>query len=128
MLVLREGLHFPALELHGTDHLVAIEGGDATQRAALSRDLRGRLAKMPEFAAVQNGGAIPDTFNYQVISEPEDKQVGTLDEDYAVESMPGDVFVLGSTSWRIRRIYDGAVRVEKSEDKDTSTTAPTNAS
>ncbi|MFZ5442663.1 MAG: DEAD/DEAH box helicase [Myxococcota bacterium] len=62
--------------------------------------------------ALQNGGAIPDLFTYAVIAEPEDKQVGTLDEDFAVESMAGDVFVLGSTSWRIRRITGGEVRVE----------------
>ncbi len=62
--------------------------------------------------ALQNGGAIPDTFQYPVIVEPEDKQVGTVDEDFAVESSPGDVFVLGSNTWRIRRIFDGQVRVE----------------
>jgi ATP-dependent Lhr-like helicase len=71
-----------------------------------------RPRKGARLAAVQNGGAIPDTFSYQVIAEPDEKQVGTLDEDFAIESMPGDVFVLGSTSWRIRRIFDGAVRVE----------------
>ncbi|MGV3620879.1 MAG: DEAD/DEAH box helicase [Archangium sp.] len=62
--------------------------------------------------ALQNGGAIPDLFSYAVVSEPDGKQVGTLDEDYAVESMAGDVFVLGSTSWRIRGIVGGEVRVE----------------
>ena len=62
--------------------------------------------------ALQNGGAIPDLFSYAVKAEPEDKQVGTLDEDFAIESMPGDVFVLGSTSWRIRRVFGGEVRVE----------------
>ncbi len=62
--------------------------------------------------ALQNGGAIPDLFSYAVICEPEDKQVGTLDEDFAVEAMAGDVFVLGSTSWRIRRVFGGEVRVE----------------
>ena len=71
-----------------------------------------RPRKGARLAAVQNGGAIPDTFSYQVIAEPDEKQVGTLDEDFAVESSAGDVFVLGSTSWRIRRIFDGAVRVE----------------
>ncbi|MFO0593719.1 MAG: DEAD/DEAH box helicase [Myxococcaceae bacterium] len=62
--------------------------------------------------ALQNGGAIPDLFSYAVIAEPEEKQVGTLDEDFAIDSMAGDVFVLGSTSWRIRRIMGGEVRVE----------------
>jgi ATP-dependent Lhr-like helicase len=71
-----------------------------------------RARKGARLYALQNGGAIPDTFQYPVIAEPEEKRVGTVDEDWAVESMPGDVFLLGSTSWRIRRIYDGAVRVE----------------
>lgn len=62
--------------------------------------------------ALQNGGAIPDLFSYAVISEPEERQVGTLDEDFSIDSMAGDVFVLGSTSWRIRRILSGEVRVE----------------
>nr|MCU0698098.1 DEAD/DEAH box helicase [Myxococcaceae bacterium] len=62
--------------------------------------------------ALQNGGAIPDLFTYPVIAEPDEKQVGTVDEDFAIDSSAGDVFVLGSTSWRIRRIFDGAVRVE----------------
>lgn len=62
--------------------------------------------------AVQNGGAIPDTFQYAVIEEPTGKTVGSLDEDWAVESSSGDVFLLGTTSWRIRRVFDGAVRVE----------------
>jgi ATP-dependent Lhr-like helicase len=62
--------------------------------------------------ALQNGGAIPDLFSYAVKVEPEDKIVGTLDEDFAIESSPGDVFVLGSTSWRIRRVFGGEVRVE----------------
>ncbi|MBL8915238.1 MAG: DEAD/DEAH box helicase [Archangium sp.] len=62
--------------------------------------------------ALQNGGAIPDLFSYAVIAEPEEKQVGTLDEDFSIDSMAGDVFVLGSTSWRIRRIFNGQVRVE----------------
>jgi ATP-dependent Lhr-like helicase len=71
-----------------------------------------RPRKGARLQALLNGGAIPDLFVYPVIAEPEEKQVGTLDEDFAVESSAGDVFVLGSTSWRIRRIFDGKVRVE----------------
>jgi ATP-dependent Lhr-like helicase len=70
-----------------------------------------RPRKGAKLAALQNGGAIPDTFNYAVIAEPEEKVVGTLDEDFSIESMPGDVFVLGTNTWRIRRVFDGAVRV-----------------
>src|SRR6185437_12620672 len=50
--------------------------------------------------------------NYLVVAEPEGTTVGTLDEDFAVESMAGDVFLLGTTSWRIRRVEAGRVRVE----------------
>jgi ATP-dependent helicase Lhr and Lhr-like helicase len=62
--------------------------------------------------AITNGGAIPETTQYQVISEPENTLVGTLDEDFAIESMAGDVFLLGTNSWRIKRVENGRVRVE----------------
>ena len=47
-----------------------------------------------------------------MVAEPEETVVGTLDEDFAVESLAGDVFLLGTTSWRIRRVEAGRVRVE----------------
>ena len=59
-----------------------------------------------------SGGAIPDTALYDVVLEPEGTVVGTVDEDFAIESMAGDVFLLGNTSWRIRRVENGRVRVE----------------
>jgi ATP-dependent helicase Lhr and Lhr-like helicase len=71
-----------------------------------------RPRKGARLMAVQNGGAIPDLFSYAVVAEPDGKKVGTLDEDFAIDSMAGQVFVLGSTSWRIRRIHNGEVRVE----------------
>jgi ATP-dependent helicase Lhr and Lhr-like helicase len=71
-----------------------------------------KARKGARLMALQNGGAIPDLFTYAVIAEPDDKQVGTLDEDFAIDSSAGDVFVLGSTSWRIRRVTGGEVRVE----------------
>ncbi|MBX7102033.1 MAG: DEAD/DEAH box helicase [Myxococcaceae bacterium] len=70
-----------------------------------------RPRKGARLMAVQNGGAIPDTFQYPVIAEPEEKTVGSVDEDWAVESSPGDVFLLGTTSWRVQRVYDGTLRV-----------------
>ncbi len=84
-------------------------------RAFLHRDrvngrLRGRRGA--RLAAITSGGAIPDTADYQVVAEPEGTVVGTLDEDFAVESMAGDIFLLGTTSWRIRRVEPGRVRVE----------------
>jgi ATP-dependent Lhr-like helicase len=71
-----------------------------------------RARRGARLAAITSGGAIPDTAQYQVIAEPEGALVGLLDEDYAIESMAGDVILLGSTSWRIRRIEPGRVRVE----------------
>ena len=66
-------------------------------------------------AAITCGGAIPENANYQVIAEPDGTKVGTLDEDFAVESNKGDIFLLGTTSWRIRRIEAGRVRVENAQ-------------
>ncbi|MBM7119100.1 DNA glycosylase AlkZ-like family protein [Archangium primigenium] len=62
--------------------------------------------------ALTNGGAIPDTFTFNVVAEPEGKVVGTLDEDFAVESSPGDIFLLGTTAWRIQRVMGASVMVE----------------
>ncbi len=63
-------------------------------------------------AAITSGGAIPDNALYTVIAEPEHIVVGTVDEDFAVESLRGDVILLGNTSWRIRRVQSGSVSVE----------------
>src|SRR5204863_5659755 len=72
--------------------------------------VRGRRGA--RLAAITSGGAIPENANYFVVAEPEETIVGTLDEDFAVESLAGDVFLLGTTSWRIRRVESGRVRVE----------------
>src|SRR5262249_8636659 len=96
-----------------------LSDGIATQRgrsgAFLHRDqingiVRGRRGA--RLAAITSGGAIPENANYYVVAEPEETIVGTLDEDFAVESLAGDVFLLGTTSWRIRRVESGRVRVE----------------
>jgi ATP-dependent Lhr-like helicase len=71
--------------------------------------VRGRRGSM--LAAVTSGGAIPDTSDYDVILDPEGTFVGTINEDFAIESMPGDVFQLGNASWRIHKIETGRVRV-----------------
>ncbi|HEX7361894.1 MAG TPA: DEAD/DEAH box helicase [Bryobacteraceae bacterium] len=93
--------------------------GIATSRgrsgAMLHRDrVNGRVKgrRGARLAAITSGGAIPETANYAVIAEPDGKTIGTLDEDFAVESLAGDVFLLGTHSWRIRRIEPGRVRVE----------------
>ena len=83
--------------------------------AYLHRDaVQGRLRarRGARLAALTSGGAIPDTADFDVVLEPEGSKVGTVDEDFAVESLPGDVFQLGNTSWRILRIEQGRVRVE----------------
>jgi len=71
-----------------------------------------RARKGARLTALMNGGAIPDTFTYPVVAEPDGRQVGTLDEDFAVEMNGGDVFLLGSTSWRVQGLRAGVVRVE----------------
>jgi len=71
-----------------------------------------RARKGARLSALMNGGAIPDTFTYPVVAEPDGRQVGTLDEDFAVEMNGGDVFLLGSTSWRVQGLRGGVVRVE----------------
>ncbi len=63
-------------------------------------------------AAVTSGGAIPDNADYAVILEPQNTLVGTVNEDFAIESLPGDIFQLGISSWRILRVEPGKVRVE----------------
>lgn len=72
--------------------------------------LRGRRGA--RLAAITSGGAIPDNSLYTVVAEPEHTTVGTVDEDFAVESLRGDIFLLGNTSWRIRSVRGGAVQVE----------------
>src|SRR5205814_3104171 len=72
--------------------------------------IRGRRGA--RLAAITSGGAIPDNAQYLVMAEPDETVVGTLDEDFAVESLAGDVFLLGTNSWRIRRVEAGRVRVE----------------
>ena len=72
--------------------------------------LRGRRGA--RLAAITSGGAIPDNSLFTVVAEPEHITVGTVDEDFAVESLRGDIFSLGNTSWRIRRVQAGSVSVE----------------
>ncbi len=80
---------------------------------SIERQLRAR--KGSRMSAILNGGAIPEVFDYRVLLEPEGHFLGTLNEDFAIESLPGDVFQLGNTSWRILRIGNGVVRVADAE-------------
>ena len=82
--------------------------------AYLQRDrINGVLSarRSARLAAVTSGGAIPETAEYRVVTEEDKTLVGTLDEDFAIESLPGDVFLLGNSSWRIRHIRGGEVVV-----------------
>ena len=87
--------------------------GALLHRDGINRQVRGRRGA--RIAAVTSGGAIPDTADYDVIVDPEGTFVGTVNEDFAIESMAGDVFLLGNTSWRIRRVESGRVRVEDAQ-------------
>ena len=71
--------------------------------------IRGRRGA--RLAAITGGGAIPDTADYDVVEDPAGNLVGRINEDYAIESMAGDIFLLGNRSWRIRRVEAGRVRV-----------------
>ncbi len=84
--------------------------GSYLHRDAATRSLRGRRGG--KLAAVTSGGTIPDNADYAVLLEPQGQSVGTVNEDFAVESMAGDVFQLGNTSYRILKIDAGKVRVE----------------
>lgn len=66
-------------------------------------------------SAITSGGAIPDVADYRVVLDPDDTFIGTVHEDWAVESMAGDIFLLGTHSWRIRRVERGIVRVVDAE-------------
>ncbi|HTW38283.1 MAG TPA: DEAD/DEAH box helicase [Steroidobacteraceae bacterium] len=87
--------------------------GALVHRDAVHRMLRGRRGA--RLTAVTSGGAIPDTADYQVVLEPAASLVGTVNEDFAVESLAGDIFQLGNTSYRILRVERGTVRVEDAQ-------------
>jgi len=75
----------------------------------VNRKLRARRGA--RLAAITSGGAIPETALFNVVAEPEGVMVGTLDEDFAIESLAGDIMLLGNTSWRIRRVESKSGRV-----------------
>jgi ATP-dependent helicase Lhr and Lhr-like helicase len=75
--------------------------------------LKGRRGA--RLAALTSGGAIPELGDFRVVAEPDETVLGTVSEDWAVESSPGDIFLLGTHSWRIRRVEPGVVRVLDAE-------------
>jgi ATP-dependent Lhr-like helicase len=77
---------------------------------AVNQRLRARPGA--RLTAITNGGTIPDQFDYDVVLVPENLPIGTLNEDFAFESVPGDIFQLGNTAYRIRKVETGRVYVE----------------
>ncbi len=87
--------------------------GAYLHRDAVNRRLRGR--RSARLTAITSGGAIPEAADYAVVLEPQGVPVGSVHEDFAVESLAGDVFQLGNQSYRILRVEPGRVRVEDAQ-------------
>ncbi|MFM0736219.1 DEAD/DEAH box helicase [Paraburkholderia xenovorans] len=87
--------------------------GAYVHRDFVSGTLRGRRGG--KLVAVTSGGTIPENADYAVVLEPQAINIGTVNEDFAVESLAGDVFQLGNASYRILRIESGRVRVEDAQ-------------
>ncbi len=105
-----------------TRSIAMLAGGFTTRRGrrgalihhdGVNRRLRERRGA--RLVALTSGGTIPDDADYQVMLEPENQQIGTVNEDFAVESLAGDIFQLGNTSYRILRVERGTVRVADAE-------------
>lgn len=97
-----------------------IETGRGTRAAYVHYDrvngeLRGR--KGARLAALTSGGAIPELGDFRVIAEPDETFIGSVNEDWATESMAGDVFMLGTHNWQITQVTGGEVRVVDAGDK-----------
>jgi ATP-dependent helicase Lhr and Lhr-like helicase len=119
--VLRRAYHYRNLTREAFNDLLIllIEGIESTRgrygayllRDGVQHHLHPRRGA--RMIAISNGGAIPDTALYSVILQPEGVQIATLDEHFAVDSSPGDVILLGTSSWRIQRVEAaGRVLVE----------------
>jgi len=76
---------------------------------------RVRARRGSRLAALTSGGAIPENADYRVVLEPTETFIGTVNEDFAIESLPGDIFQLGNASWKILRVNSGMVRVQDAQ-------------
>jgi len=95
-----------------------VETRRSRRSAYLHRDRINRMLRARRGArltAITNGGAIPDTADYDVVEFPSEMFVGKVNEDFAIESLAGDIFLLGNRSWRIRRVGSGKVWVEDAQ-------------
>ena len=121
--VCRQAAPYSQLPRERFDRLVTmLSEGISTRRgrraALLYRDrVNGKIRarRGAGLKAMTSGGAIPDGADFLVKVDPDDILVGRIDEDFAVESMRGDIFLLGNTSWRIRKVESGTVRVEDAQ-------------
>jgi ATP-dependent Lhr-like helicase len=117
--LIRRAYPFRRLRREDFDAVVEmLAEGVSTRRGRRSAHLhydrvhgRLRARRGARLAAITGGGAIPDTADYDVVEEPADIFVGKVNEDFAVESLAGDIFLLGNRSWQIRRVEAGRVRV-----------------
>jgi ATP-dependent Lhr-like helicase len=97
-----------------------IETGRGQRMAYLHRDrVNGRVTarRGARLASLTSGGAIPETGDYRVLMEPGDVFVGTVNEDFAIESMQGDVFLLGTHPWQVVKVTNGVMRVRDAAGK-----------
>ncbi|HEX9534427.1 MAG TPA: DEAD/DEAH box helicase [Stellaceae bacterium] len=118
--LIRRGWPYRALpRADFTAVLVMLADGFSTRRGrrgalihydAVNHKLRGRRGA--RLTALTSGGTIPDNADYQVLLEPENQIIGTVNEDFAVESMVGDIFQLGNAAYRVMRVERGTLRVE----------------
>jgi len=128
LALVRSTYPFRDLTRESFDEVLAmLAEGVSTRRGRRSAHLhhdrvqgRVRGRRGARLAAITSGGAIPETADYDVIEDPTEAKVGKVNEDFAIESMRGDIFLLGNHSWRIRRVENGKVRVE-----DAGQTPPT---
>ncbi|HWW85109.1 MAG TPA: DEAD/DEAH box helicase, partial [Vicinamibacterales bacterium] len=117
--LVRRAWPYRALAREDFDKVVTMTAeGFSTRRgrrsALLHRDeVHGRLGarRGSRLLAISSGGAIPEVADYRVVLDPEDTFIGTLNEDFAIESAAGDIFQLGNASWQILRVGTGVVRV-----------------
>jgi len=121
--IVRRAYHYRNLVRADFDAIVemlsqGIAGGQGRYAAYLHRDRvngRVRARRGSRLTAITSGGAIPDNALYAVLAQPEGTLVGTVDEDFAVESLAGDIILLGNSSWRIRRVESGRLLVEDAQ-------------
>lgn len=121
--LIRRAHPYRHLSRHHFDEVVAmLASGYATQRGrrgallhhdAVNKKLHARDGA--RLASLTSGGTIPENADFTVRAEPEGVVVGSVNEDFAIESMAGDVFRLGENSWRILQVVNGSVRVEDAQ-------------